>query len=232
MQQIINQTRSDYNTIASDFSQKRQYMWQDLVPLFNHIKFNAKVLDVGCGNGRAFQQLINKKVDYLGIDFSENLINLAKIKFRGIKFIVADLTNDNIWDNLKNFDVVLCLAVLHHFPTPTSQKRLLNYIYQSLKKDGILIISVWNLWQRKFWYLHLQQIFYKLLNWQFKWLKVPYTMQTNSQKVKINRFCYAFTKNELRHFINEAGFNVIEEKYGKNLCFVAKKVARLQKLLL
>jgi len=221
---ITNQTRSNYNTIASDFSQKRQYMWKDLLPFFSYIKPGSKVLDIGCGNARAYQQLIDKKVNYLGIDFSENLINLATTKFPGIKFKVADIVNDNTWDNLKNFDCVLCLAVLHHFPTPASQLKILRQIYQSLMKDGILIISVWNLWQPKYWSLHLQQIFYKLLNCQFKWLKVPYTIQNNGQRIKINRFCYSFTKNELRGLVTRAGFTILEIKYGRNLCFVLKKV--------
>ncbi|OHA59595.1 MAG: hypothetical protein A2589_01910 [Candidatus Vogelbacteria bacterium RIFOXYD1_FULL_46_19] len=43
-------------------------------------KTNPYVLEIGCGNGRDAAQIILKTTNYLGIDVSGSLLNLAKEK--------------------------------------------------------------------------------------------------------------------------------------------------------
>jgi 2-polyprenyl-3-methyl-5-hydroxy-6-metoxy-1,4-benzoquinol methylase len=228
---IVNKTRADYNTIAEDFSQKRLRMWQEIKPLLSPIKPGNKVLDVGCGNGRVYGELANKKVNYLGIDFSDKLIALAQKNYPQAQFRVADILASDTWARLKNYDVVVCLAVLHHFPTPALQLQVLQNIYQALKNKGLLILTVWNLYQPQFWSLQLQQWWWKITSgWQFKWLKVPYKlMEKGKINKQVDRFYYCFSQSELAELVEQAGFVILEKKYEKNLCLVAQKMARLQK---
>ncbi len=225
---IVNKTRADYNIIAEHFSQKRLYMWQEISPLLSHIKTGNKVLDVGCGNGRVYDELANKHINYLGIDFSDKLIALAQKNHPQVKFRVADVLAPDTWTKLKNYDVTVCLAVLHHFPTPALQLQVLQNIYQALKNKGLLILTVWNLYQPQFWSLHLDNWWWKITSgWQFKWLKVPYKlMEKGKVKQQVDRFYYCFTKPELEELVEQTGFVILEKKYGKNLCLVSQKMIK------
>ncbi|MBM4177706.1 hypothetical protein FJ208_02810, partial [Candidatus Gribaldobacteria bacterium] len=51
---LIDQNKQVYNKIAYDFSNTRNYLWQDILPLLDYSKKGDKVLDLGCGNGRLF----------------------------------------------------------------------------------------------------------------------------------------------------------------------------------
>jgi len=225
---IINQTRSNYNIIAQHFSKKRNYIWDDLKNLLQLVEKGDKVLDLGCGNGRVLKVLKSRRKDYLGIDFSENLISIARKKYPQANFKTADISKSETFNNLGKFDVCFCVAVLHHFPTRKSQLKLLSNVYKVLKKDGILVLTVWNLWQKKFWKLHCQQLGWKIKKgFQMKWLKVPYKISDGTRTVKkVNRFCYAFCLKELKGLLKESSFNIKHFSRGKNLCLVAGKMVK------
>lgn len=240
-QQIINKTRDDYNIISSDFSQKRFYMWNEIKPYLKLIKKGDKVLDLGCGNGRLYGELEKSirltmrsshetntqkpGIDYLGIDFSKELISIAQNKYPELNFKVADILDTKIWDKLNNFDVVVSLAVLHHFPTSKDHNFILSKIFDCLKPNGIFILSVWNLWQKKFWKMHFKQLGFKIKQgFKFKWLEIPYHVSDGSKIIKtVNRFFYLFTSNELEKLCLNNGFEIIDKKYRQNFVLVCKK---------
>jgi len=236
---IIKKTQSDYNIIASHFGRTRKVIWEDLKPFLIKVKKREKVLDLGCGNGRIFSALKKKSVGYVGVDFSESLIAQARKRFPKVKFILADLTKNGIWQELEKekFDKVFLIAVLHHFPTSFLQKKLLRRINRALKKEGMLFLTVWNLYQIKFWKKHLEQLPKKVVSgFKFKWLWVPYRLQDGRGTTKgVNRFCYGFGKKELEKLLKEQGFKVKKIYYsqkgkkkswllGSNLCVEARKV--------
>lgn len=47
-------------------------------------------MDLGCGTGRLYEIFKGKNIDYTGIDFSENLIRIAKENY-GDRFVVGDI---------------------------------------------------------------------------------------------------------------------------------------------
>jgi SAM-dependent methyltransferase len=225
MDKVLKKTQADYNMIAEHFSEKRRFIWPDIKPFLKYIKPGDKVLDAGCGNGRLYKELKDKKVNYLGIDFSQELLKIARREKPKAKFRRGDMSQKKTWKGLKDFDICFCLAVLHHFPTRDLQLKILKSIHQSLKKDGLLVLSVWHLWQKRFWLLHLKQLIGKIKQgFKLKWLLVPYRLVNKKGKVikEVNRFCYAFTPWELEKIIRKSGFKIIKKKIGRNLCFVAK----------
>ena len=57
--------------------------------LFDRLKEGDKVLDLGCGNGRFYDFFKKRKVDYVGIDNSERMIEIAKEKHPEARFGVS-----------------------------------------------------------------------------------------------------------------------------------------------
>ena len=76
---LLTLVKSSYEEIADQFNQTRKkHLWPELIELTKEIKTGDKILDIGCGNGRLLEAFGNKKVNYLGVDNSEKLINLAR----------------------------------------------------------------------------------------------------------------------------------------------------------
>ncbi len=226
MDKILKKTQADYNTISQHFSEKRRYIWQEIKPFLKYVRPGKKVLDLGCGNARLYKELKGKKINYLGIDFSQELLKIAQKENPRAHFKYGDITEVKTWKNLNNFDVCCSIAVFHNLYKRDLQLKVLEQIKRALKPGGILIITVWNLWQKSFWPLHLKQLRWKTKNgFKLKWLLVPYRMADKRGKLikKVNRFCYAFTPWELEKIIKESGFKIIEKKLGRNLCFSCKK---------
>ncbi|MBP1650977.1 MAG: class SAM-dependent methyltransferase [Bacteroidetes bacterium] len=105
------------------------------------VKADARVLDVGCGNGVISRHLGKLGFNVLGIDVSEQTIARAR----------ALNTLPNVWFDVisaeklvaqgDTFDAIICSEVLEHLQDPSS---LLKVLYQSLKQDGVLIVTVPN----------------------------------------------------------------------------------------
>ena len=228
MDKILKKTQEDYSIIASHFSEKRRFIWGDLKTFLKLIKPGDRVLDAGCGNGRLYRQVKAKKIDYLGIDFSKELLKIAKKQNPKAKFKNGDLADEKTWQGLKNYDICFCLAVLHHFPTLGDQLNVLEHICKVLKPNGLLVISVWNLWQKRFWKLHLEQVFWKIFKgFKFKWLLVPYKVADGRKIItQVNRFMYCFTNKELENLLKKSGFKIFRRKIGNNFCFAVKNLGQ------
>jgi len=108
---------------------------------FEMIKIaNPKVIELGCANGRDAKYILTKTSDYLGIDFSEELIKIAKNNVPNAKFIVADMVNYEIPINT---DIVFAFASILHLKKQEF-KKVLNNVYKSLKPGGIFYILTIN----------------------------------------------------------------------------------------
>ncbi|MCL5667334.1 MAG: class I SAM-dependent methyltransferase [Patescibacteria group bacterium] len=73
-----------------------------------HMTVKDKVLDAGCGYGRASEFL---PADYTGVDFSPDFINKAKELYPDKAFIQADLKQLPFADN--SFDWAVCISIRH-----------------------------------------------------------------------------------------------------------------------
>jgi ubiquinone/menaquinone biosynthesis C-methylase UbiE len=222
-QQILKQNIQIWNKIAQEFNVTRQYIWSELKGLKKYAKPGMKVLDVGCGNGRLLKLLKEKKIEYFGIDNSKELIKKAQKNYGKDKFKVADALEIPYGDN--SFDLVYTIAVLHIIPSQTLRLKFLKEIERILKKNGTLILTVWHLYQRKYFFLivkySLRKIFLKS-KLDFKDIYIPW-------QNKELRYYHAFTKKELIKLFKKAGFKIKTACYLKrnakkvNILIVAKK---------
>ena len=224
-QDLLKKTTQDYNRIAEQFSSSRYSIWLELNIFGEYIRERDRVLDLGCGNGRLFELFRDKEVDYIGIDNSKKLIEVAKKKYPDGKFQVADALNLPFPDNY--FDKIFCIAVLHHIPSEGFRLQFLKETKRVLRPEGLLIVTVWDLWRRpKAFKLLLKFAILKISGkskLDFKDIFVPW------QK-KIDRYIHCFTKNELKKLVKETDFKIKKagifrrgETKNYNIYIVAEK---------
>jgi len=207
--QILNDNKKLWNNIATDFSHTRNYVWEDIRNLADYAKPGMKILDLGCGNGRLYEIFKDKNVNYIGIDISEKLIRLAQTKYPEAQFLVGDGLDLPFKDN--SFDVIYSIAVFHHLPSQRLRIQFLKEARRVLKKDGKIILTVWNLWQRKYFKLLVKSSLLKLvakskLDWRD--LYIPW-------QNKYQRYHHAFTKKELKKLFTKTGFSIERIQYLK-----------------
>lgn len=143
-QYLLEKTRKDYDLIAEEFSKTREYAPEDrMALLFKYIKSGDRVLDLGCGNGRFYEALRDKKINYLGADYSKKMIEIAKRRYPEADFRVIDALDLSFPENY--FDVIFSFAVVHHIPSEELRLKFLTEAKKVLKPGGCLILTVWNL---------------------------------------------------------------------------------------
>jgi len=219
---IYKETISHYNKIASSFAQTRSFIWPDLKGLESYYERGKKVLDLGCGNGRLIKLLNAIPEDYLGVDASKQLIQIAQKKFPNHEFKVADYLE---LDFKNHFDLIYWIAGLHHLPSHKLRLKILEKIKNFLADEGILIVTCWNLWQKKYWPYLLKNFFLKLIG-QSKLDFFDAFIPWKAGPEKINRYYHAFREKELKKLFQKAGFDIIKfKKTAQNYLVVAKKRA-------
>lgn len=112
-----------------------------------YIKEGNSVLDVGCANGYStFQQLKKHNLQkMIGIDFSENMINVAKEKLadfnnkNNIFFEQGDVRSLRFADNM--FDIVYTTRVIINLATWEEQIAAIQECIRVTKPNGTIILS-------------------------------------------------------------------------------------------
>jgi trans-aconitate methyltransferase len=136
--QTINTYDNSAEALAKKFDERGARIL-DIEETLSFIKTdNPHVFEIGCGNGRDALEILKRTNNYLGIDISKNLIQLAKQKVPGADFMVADITEFEI---PKNTDVVFAFASLIHVRREEF-KTILDSIFNALNDGGLVRISL------------------------------------------------------------------------------------------
>lgn len=113
--------------------------------LIKHLshKYNFErrpVLDIACGTGNLAYELFKLGYEVIGIDISEDMINVAKANNPQIQFHVADMTNFNIDIN---FDLITCTFDSINYITEDEEiVRALSNIHSHLSNSGYFIFDI------------------------------------------------------------------------------------------
>jgi len=100
---------------------------------------NAKILDLGCGNGYPYDYYFSERgYDLLGIDFCKKHLELAKILNSKARYEYFDIEKFEF--NTK-FDFVIALFSLIHIPRK-SHFEIYRKIYNSLSNQGIFLLTL------------------------------------------------------------------------------------------
>lgn len=218
---IRQKVKDDYNQIAADFSSTRKRVWKDFERFTPFFDKKSSLLDLGCGNGRLLIYLDEVGYGaYQGVDQSEGLLEQAKQIHPKAKFMVADIAK--LPKGNHEHDVVFAIASFHHLP-PKDQLKALKRWKTHLKPGGHLIMTNWNLHQKRYQGALIKSLFSK---YGFRGCLIPWKRQ-------LDRYYYAFTLRRLRKLILAAGFSLVENEYvsdgksssirsAKNILTIAK----------
>lgn len=107
----------------------------------SYLPKRGTIVDIGCGEGvmATFTALESKKRKVIGLDINKNKIRLAKSigrKISNLKFKKGNV----LTDDLPSADGFILSDFLHHLPA-SDHHILLKRIFESLKKDGVIIIK-------------------------------------------------------------------------------------------
>lgn len=135
-------TIASYNRSAAGLAKKFDEIGireEDIRRAFNCTAVkNPKVLEIGCGNGRDARGIIKYASDYLGIDVSEKMVELAKQNCPQGRFLVAEAEDCQFPENL---DIIFAFASLLHIPDGALDQ-VMEKSFKALKTDGIFYISL------------------------------------------------------------------------------------------
>ena len=238
-EKILKETEQGYDLIAGKFSETRKHFWRGLEFIGDYAKNGDKVLDFGCGNGRLLELLKDKDIDYLGVDVSGKLIETAKEKYPEKADNFENISSSDslaLADN--SFNTIFSIAVFHHFPSQKYREDVAKELYRVTKKNGQIIITVWNLYQKRYirniinnWLDKIYFIFSgstrigeNVNSGKLDWNDC-YISFTDNAGNKFQRFHHAFTKRELKKLFKKVGFKIekCETIDGRNLLLIGKK---------
>ena len=113
----------------------------DIIKEFN-ISKKAKILDLGCGEGRDAIYLLKENYNVLAIDYSQTVINKCN-EITNNKFTKSFKQFDILEDKLnKKFDFIYSIAVLHMFVLEEHRNKYLNFIKTHLNENGKALICI------------------------------------------------------------------------------------------
>jgi len=212
--QIRKDVTAFYNGIAHEWSQTRRNWWDSLSFVKKYIKDGDSLLDFGCGNGRLLEFINGEELDvkYTGVDISEGLVEVARSRYGKENF--STIKNEGKTTFKKDeFNFIMSIAVFHHF-TPSMADKALREMNRILKKEGVIVITAWHLWNKK-------RIPFLLKSWarlnfsRLADLPFSYSNKKDGQKT-FWRACYWWNKRGLERLVRKNGFEVLESGHNRD----------------
>lgn len=140
----IKETREFWNNVAGDWNiqvgdegdKNRMLNSDPVLWKFAGNITGLKILDAGCGTGYLTRKLRDSGADVIGIDFSENMIDIARAKNPGISFYVDSCSELRSVDD-DSQDMIIANYVLMDTPDLNGTMQAFNRV---LKVNGVAIV--------------------------------------------------------------------------------------------
>ncbi|KKS12695.1 MAG: MCP methyltransferase, CheR-type [Candidatus Daviesbacteria bacterium GW2011_GWB1_41_5] len=173
---------------------------------------NAKIVDVGCGEGILdnFLALGSRDRRILGFDINRERLSVANRKVSNTQFRYGDATKSTI----PSCDVIIFFHVLHHFNSYKEQEIVLRKCYKALGKGGkLLIVEVEIKPSLKYW-----------ICWFFDFFIVPWVFEK-----KLWAPAFFRRSKDWKKFLDKLGFHckIIPAEAGRPFSNVILDCSRL-----
>ena len=201
---IVEEATSTYDSIASHFSDTRFNAGPFLKELAYGLDEDAKILDIGCGNGRLVE-VVPKRISYIGVDVSVNLLEKAKELYseRQNDFKKFDGVELPFEDN--SFTHIYMLASFHHMPKPL-QVHFIKECKRVLMPEGRIIVTLWHLWRKPFLKYLYKSFAGKFLSRDLDLFDIYVPWKNKEGEILCRRYFHMFRKNEIKRLFENTGF--------------------------
>jgi SAM-dependent methyltransferase len=117
---------------------RRGILWSGVTHDLPELSSGSRVLELGCGNGKTLQVMIQRGWHVTAIDLSRKAVSLSRNVLKGssaAEVMVADARSTPIKSN--SFDAVFAIHVTGHMYEPDRQE-IAREVTRTLKPGGIL----------------------------------------------------------------------------------------------
>lgn len=103
----------------------------------------GSVLDIGVGGGRTVKALLKVSPDYLGIDYSQEMVAACRIRFPKVRFEHADARQ---MSNLRDASISLAVFSCNGISMVGHEDRLaiMREVHRVLKPGGVFLFTTYN----------------------------------------------------------------------------------------
>lgn len=134
-------TKQSYSATAAEFAANVAHLapLDSIQRLMAKLAPNPQVIDIGCGSGRDAKIFTDLGAMVTGIDFSQNMLEIAKKQAPKAQFMLMDIENMQFQDG--TFDAAWSACSLMHIPKQHFPK-VLEKIHGMLKGGGYLYLAL------------------------------------------------------------------------------------------
>jgi len=131
-----------YDHWSSQYDTNKNFTWDmdqfATQKILQNLEFKS-VLELGCGTGKNTQWLHTKTQKILAVDFSKEMLEIAKNKIHSenVVFQKADITKSWNW-TFEKYDLVTCNLILEHIE---NLNFIFNQAFSKLGSGGWFFIS-------------------------------------------------------------------------------------------
>ncbi len=237
VRRLLQLNRTFYDRLAEPFAASRSGLLPGVERLLTYVPDEGALLDVGCGAGQLAVALdrLGRRVRYVGVDASEEMIRLAlqttpSFSHISARFLVRDVSAPDWTLDLPHqpFQTVAMLAVLHHIPGLDLRVRLLRDVAGCLAPDGYILVSTWQ-------FLNSPRLRRRVQPWARIGLS-PGDVEPGDYLLDWQRgghglrYCALIDVQALHRLAESAGLRVVETFHAGrddlNLCAVLRRATR------
>ena len=192
--------------------------------------FNSnRILEIACGTGNLAKSFAADFSTYVGLDYSESMLNIAKKKYPAGNFIQGDMRHLNF---VQQFDNILITGRSTSYLLNNSDlKQTFKSAYNALEDKGLFMFDCINanlflpyilknncvvhkstydkkLFERESHWIKNQNLTYHLIDW-----KSTYYQLKDSKKIALGEdstLFRVFTINEITETLLDSGFEILE----------------------
>ena len=143
----MEEVKGQFDEISKEYDRQRPYLiacfhdfYTACYPLVKRLPAARTLLDLGAGTGlfSYFIYLIKPELNYTLVDFSPEMLNAAKERFKGLKNFQFQELNFATEPFPGRYDIIISALSIHHLEDE-EKKQLYKNAFEALNEGGLFI---------------------------------------------------------------------------------------------